>query len=71
MRAVLGLALIIGGAALTYMAARGRTPFDATSTSSGAASNPGGEDKAYRNAVNGSVQNPTAASQQQHNGGLP
>lgn len=70
MRAVLGLTLIIGGGALAYMAARGRTPFDATSASNGAASSPA-SDPANRNAVNGSLQNPTAPSQQQHNGGLP
>ena len=65
MRAALGLALVAGSALLGLLVLRGHTPFDATSALSGRVSTSGASTPAYN------VQNPTAASQIQHFGGMP
>lgn len=59
MRAALGLALVAGGALLVLMALHGRTPFDGSTSPSGGS------------APTAPIQNPLAASQIAHYGGMP
>ncbi|HEY7975734.1 MAG TPA: hypothetical protein VID72_10350 [Ktedonobacterales bacterium] len=65
MRAALGLALAAGGVVLALLVLHGRTPFDVSSSTSGASGGSAASTPSYP------IQNPTAAQTIQHFGGLP